>query len=204
MGDVPLSGAKPVDYANPERMYAEYNSNALRILMEDLNRRPNAQVLDVGPVCGENISFIADRVNRLFICDMYFRFNRYRINRIATSNPWQHLDYPEKNFDVIFLWDLLDRLEEKEAKKVVTICRGIVKPGGMVMLCAQAKQALSNVVNSFVIGTDFRMNLRPQPHLAFPVYYRQNRDIMAFMHPLKLFKSFIYRNGIREFLFRRD
>ncbi|MBW2407438.1 MAG: hypothetical protein JRF17_08730, partial [Deltaproteobacteria bacterium] len=36
-----------------------YTSNALKLFMEHLNQHPQSKVLDVGPVCQENIRFFA-------------------------------------------------------------------------------------------------------------------------------------------------
>jgi hypothetical protein len=55
-----------------------------------------------------------------------------------------------------------------------------------------------------VVGQNFRVGLRSQPHLHLPIRGRQNRDILAMMTPLKPAKSFICRLGFMEFLFTRD
>jgi len=80
----------------------------------------------------------------------------------------------------------------------------MLKPGGMAAVTVQGDQAASSMVNSFVIGEDFRVRLRPQTHLHLPLRHRQNRDVLAMMAPLTPAKSFICRPGFMEFLFRRD
>ena len=98
------------------------------------------------------------------------------------------------------LWDLIDHLDNSDVRRVVELGEKMVRPGGMVMIIVLGEQ----VVNSFVIGDGFRFYLRPQPHLDFPFHMRQNREILALLTPFTLVKSFIYRNGVREFLFRYD
>jgi hypothetical protein len=66
------------------------------------------------------------------------------------------------------------------------------------------EQAARLGVNSFVIGQDYKVGLRSQPHLRLPIRGRQNRDVLAMMTPLKPAKSFICRLGFMEFLFTRD
>jgi hypothetical protein len=80
----------------------------------------------------------------------------------------------------------------------------MLKPGGMVMVMVLGEQSASSVVNSFVVERDFRIHLRPQPHLHLPIRSRQNRDVLAMMAPFTPAKSFICRLGFMEFLFRRD
>jgi len=80
----------------------------------------------------------------------------------------------------------------------------MLRPSGMVMVVVLGEQAIDQLVNSFVIGDGFRLYLRPQPYLELPFYLRQNREVLALLAPLSPVRSFIYRNGIREFLFQRD
>jgi hypothetical protein len=204
LGEFSFPEATRLQPVKPDFMPVEYTSNVLRIVTEDLKGRPFAQVLDIGPVCGENINFIANRVKKLFVCDLYFHFSHRSRNHLPADSPWQHLNYPAESFDIIFLWDLVDRLEDREAQKLANLCMDKVKPGGVIALCILAKQAIPHVVHSFVIGTDSKVNPRPQPHLKLPLHSRENRDVIALMRPFQLVKSFIYRNGIREFLFKRD
>ncbi len=190
--------------AYPEPDLADYTSNVLRLFVEALRRRQEPQVLDVGPVCGENISFLAHRVRRLYVCDMFLRVDRDRRKGVPLSWTWQHLDYPPQSFDGILLWDLADHLDDREVVRLVELCRTMVRPGGMVAVFVLGAKVLSNTVNSFVIGDGLRLNLRPQPHLDLPLYVRQNREVLSLFTPFTPVRSFIYRTGLREFLFQLD
>lgn len=192
----------PWEDPHSETVPTYYTSNVLRLFIEDLERRPETQVLDVGPVCGENISFFARRVKRLYICDMFLRLDRDRRKGLPPGNVWQHLDYPPQSFDGILLWELADRLEDHEAQRLIGLCSTLVRPNGKMVVFIIGEQAVPTVVNSFVIGDGFRVYERPQPHLDLPMRGRQNRDVLSMMIPFKLVKSFIYRNGLREFLFQ--
>ncbi|MBA7689534.1 hypothetical protein ES703_98042 [subsurface metagenome] len=188
--------------AYPEPDLADYTSNVLRLFVEALRLRQEPQVLDVGPVCGENISFLAHRVRRLSVCDMFLRVDRDRRKGVPLSWTWQHLDYPPQSFDGILLWDLADHLDDREVVRLVELCRTMVRPGGMVAVFVLGAKVLSNTVNSFVIGDGLRLNLRPQPHLDLPLYVRQNREVLSLFTPFTPVRSFIYRTGLREFLFQ--
>ncbi len=181
-----------------------YTSNVLRLFAEYLERRDDTQVLDIGPICGENITFLSKRVKRLYVCDMFLRMDRDRRKGLPPDQAWRHLDYPPQSFDGILLWELADRLEEHEARRLAELCYTLIKPGGKVVVFVPGEQAVQEVVNAFVIGDGFRLYLRPQPHLNLPLRKRQNRNMLGMMTPLKSVKSFIYRNGLREFLFQHD
>lgn len=161
-------------------------------------------MLDVGPACQENIIFFTGRVKRLYICDMFLRLMRCLDKKHPVSQIWKYLDYPPESFDGILLWELADRLDDQEVSTLAKLCHKMLKPGGMVLVLVLGEQAASSVVNSFVIGQDFRVCLRPQTHLHLPLRSRQSRDVLTMMAPLTPAKSFICRPGFMEFLFRRD
>ena len=181
----------------------DYTSNVLQIFMEGLDRQPPGQVLDLGPVCQENIRFFARRVKRLYVCDMFIRLERCLGKGNPVGQIWQELDCPPESFDGILLWELVNRLEDTEVRRLADLCHRILKPGGMAVVLVLGEQTARFGVNSFVVGQDFKVSLRPQSHLNLPMRGRQHRDILAMMSPLKPAKTFICRLGFMEFLFKR-
>ena len=165
--------------------------------------RPKVQVLDVGPVCGDNINFLARRVKRLYLCDMFFRLVQESRSGAPSKGAWRHLDYLPGSFDGILLWDLVDRLDDHQAGELVERCYSMVMPGGMVMILSLGEQVSPTVVKSFVIKEGFRLCLRSKNHLDLPFHSRRNREVLDMLAPFFLIRSFIYRNGTREFLFQR-
>jgi len=195
------AGSQDRDSANQESLV--YASHSLEFIFGELADRPEAQVLDMGPVCGENIEFFARRISRLFVFDFFLRWDRHLRGEPETSDPWQDLDYGQDRFDCIFLWDLLDRLEDYDAMRVMNLCHGLSKAGGLVMVCAFNDKRPQRGVDAFVVSDRCQITFRPQPHLNLPPQTRQNRDMMDLLSPYSLVKSFIYRNGVLEFLLRR-
>lgn len=181
---------------------ASFTSNALRIFIETLGETPGSAVLDLGPICGENIEFFSNRVKKLFVCDFFNALARHPVAGDGADRPWHHLDYPPGGFNGILLWDLISRFEDIDAGILVERCREMVKPGGHVVVFASNEDSTLKTVNSFVLGRDYTVGFRPQRHLRLPVKNRQNRDILEIMKPFIQIRSYIYRNGIREFLFR--
>ena len=194
----------PGGSSNLESDPADYTSSVLHLFFESLERRQKAQVLDLGPVCGENIDFLAHRVQRLYVFDMFIRLDRNRRNGVPLSWAWQQLDYRPQSFDGVLLWDLADHLNDREVKRLVELCRTMIKSGGLVTVFVLGQKVLSHTVNSFVIGDGLRLHLRPQPHLELPLHVRQNREVLSLFTPFTPVRSFIYRNGLREFIFRLD
>jgi hypothetical protein len=67
----------PADrYSDTGPSLGGYASVLLQTYVEILEQSSRAQVLDVGPVCEENIKYFAPRVKRFHVCDFaLYRFS---------------------------------------------------------------------------------------------------------------------------------
>ena len=180
-----------------------YNSTILKEFVDTLENLQDAQTLDLGPVCQENITFFALRMGRHYVCDMFLGLKRENRKDLHPSNGWKHLDYPERNFDGIQLWDLCDRLEDGDVIQLVELCYTMLRTKGLLMLIAFEKKPTSSMANTFVIGQGYRLDIRPQPHLELPWKFRHNRALTSLLSSFTIVRSFRYHSGIREFLFKK-
>jgi len=171
--------------------------------MEGLGERGEAQLLDVGQICGDNINFFAQRVKKLFVCDMFLQFHRARRKGMPSTDIWKYMDYPAESFDGIVLWALMDHLDDHDAEMGAELCHKMIRPGGLLVLFVPGDQVVSRGVYSFVIEEDFRLRIRNQPHIELPYHRRQSRDMLIMLAHFTQLRSFIYRNGYKEFLFQR-
>lgn len=180
-----------------------YTSRILPLFVEFLDDHPQGKLLDVGPVCGENIRFFASRVAKLYVCDLFQRLCQETRQGRSASHIWPDLNYPVGSFEAVQLWDLGDHLEDRDFTRLVELCVLMLKPKGMLMLIAMGEQTDPASSTSLAIGEAFRLHFRAQPDMVLPRHYRHNRELIAMLSPFKLVKSFIFRNGLREFLFQR-
>ena len=192
------------DYSHAEPSLAVFTSRMLEMYFENLGRSPTAQVLDVGPVCEENIRYFAQRVKRFHVCDLFLRLNRNRRKGLSTEKVREYLDHAPGSFDGINLWDLIDHLKNDEIGRLVNRCQILLKPGGMMIVTSFEKQWAPSQTHSFVIKDDNQIAFRLQDHLDLPRYYHSNRIMTAILSEFQTVKSFIYRNGVREFLCKSD
>jgi hypothetical protein len=181
-----------------------YTSKILQLFMALLDQKAAACLLDFGPILGANIAFFSQRVTRLFVCDLLGRLNQARRQDRPLEDAWRHLDYPRAHFDGILLWDLLDRLEADPAARLVAAIRQWIRPAGLVVMLSRDLHGHRRPFIAFRVEEGFQLQPKPIPGSEAPVYPRQNREIMALMSAFSSVKSFIYRNGMREHLFRWD
>ncbi len=141
---------------NQDRGAVGYTSNALKLFVEHLEERPGNKLLDVGPVCQENIGFFASRVNKLYVCDMFIRLDRcIRKGQPRGPNLGQPRLPPSK-VSMEFccgswptVWTIPD------VKRLVTLCHALLRPGGMAMVVVLGDQYGSSETNAFVVGEKF-------------------------------------------------
>jgi hypothetical protein len=183
---------------------AEYTSRMVRQYTQWLSRLRFPQLLDIGPICGENINYFIHFSGKVYVCDLFIRIGRIPRRPAGADRAAACLDYPRESFDGLHIWDLLDHLEDDEAISVIERAVELLKIGGRVVITAYDEHITSPPVSSFVIQPESRIILRPQPHLSLPYTFRSNRDLTALLSPLTLVGSYVYRSGIREFLFERQ
>ncbi len=192
------------NYSHATPPLTDYTSMVLQMYFETLDQSSTAQVLDVGPVCEENITYFALRVKRFHVCDMFLRLYRNRRKGLPTKKVWEHLDYAPHRFDGINLWDFIDLVSDDEIGKLVNLCHSLLKPRGMMIVTSFEEQSAPSQINSFVMQDSYGLTFRVQRHLDLPYYYRSNRILTDMLSEFASVKSFIYRNGVREFLCKRD
>ena len=192
------------DDPHARRLLSDYTSMMLQMYFETPDQASTAQILDIGPVCEENIAYFARRAKRFYVCDMFLRLNRNRRNGLPTENLWEHLDYAPHIFDRINLWDFMDHLNDNESRKLVNLCNIFLKPRSMLIASSFEEPSAPSQIHSFVIKDGDQITFRLQNHLDLPWYYRSNRIITEMLSEFGTVKSFIYRNGVREFLCRSD
>jgi hypothetical protein len=182
-----------------------YTSMMLQLYLETLQEQSGElKVLDLGPVCEENIMFFAALVKRVYVCDMFIRLDRHRRPGKTSRDLLEDLDYPEQSFHGIHLWDLVDHLEDGEASRLVEVCHRLLRPRGLLTVIAYDKlPAASSPVRSFVIQSNCQVAPRPQPHLDLPWYFRSNRQLTALLAIFPRINSFLSRSGTREMLLER-
>jgi len=198
-----ISLAQHPGYSDTERFPIGYSSTILELFVESLARWKDAHILDAGPVCQENITFFANRMRKVYVCDMFVRLHRALGEQPQPGNFCQQLDYPPRSFDGIQLWALIDHLDDDQAQKLVARCFEMLRTTGLLMLIALEKKPVPAKINTFVIGREYRLDLRLQPHLELPWYGRHNRALMSVLAEFEIVKSYRYVNGLREFLFKK-
>ncbi|MBW1783038.1 MAG: class I SAM-dependent methyltransferase [Deltaproteobacteria bacterium] len=188
----------------PDLQPNAYTSKALGLFLEGLKEVQESEVLDVGSVCGDNIRFFAHRVKRLYICDMFRLLRRDTRDSLSPNQALKHLDYTPRSFHGILLWNLIEHLNDSDVGRLAELCYGMLKPRGMLFASLTGRSAVGTAAYSFVVKDDYRLKIAPKPDVSLPLHVRSNREVLELFFLFTPEKSFLYQNGLREYLFRND
>lgn len=195
---------QPAENLKPALAHVGSASIVLERLTEKFQQQRASKILDLGPVCQENIDFFASRSKQFYVFDLFSQINQSKTKKDASNiEIWKQLDFPPDSFDCINLWDLLDHLTDTEALKIIQRCYKMVKPYGLVLVMALEKALHPHNTSLFAYGRNNRLIFRTLPHISLTSYYRHNRALISLLVPFKPIRSFRYHNGIREMLFQR-
>ncbi|MEW5909806.1 MAG: methyltransferase domain-containing protein [Thermodesulfobacteriota bacterium] len=178
-------------------------SRVLRLISDRLTQRENPLILDLGPTFGDNIRFFADKAKKLFTFDLFTCLDEANRNRLPAKTAFRFLAYPSRYFDGVLLWNLIDHLNTTDARELARIIREITRPEGVVMILAQDLFKPREYPIAFSIRDESRFHSQSLTELQLQAYYRPTREILDLMDSFVLIKSFISRQGIREYLFLR-
>jgi hypothetical protein len=180
-----------------------YQSRMVERYRSFLTKCEDPQILDIGPICGQNIDYLINRYTRIHVCDLVQRLAPEPLQPIEAEAivPW--FDYDENSFDGIHLWDVPDHLDDRALKRLVALCSEILKPNGLLMVIAGTTSLPQPYQHYVVIGNDMMVRLMKSTSFRLPYFHRSNRDIEIAMKPFEQYCSFVCMNGIREFLFKK-
>jgi hypothetical protein len=184
------------------REVGEYESRMLQRYFAHLAKCEKPEILDIGPISGNNISVFLSLGAKLSVCDF--------ILRLTNKMPGQELekalgilDYRDYRFDGIHVWDIPDHLETWLLTDLVKTWFALLKPNGLLVMMAGPSSTPQPYLHiaRLVRGTTVQLQEIRAKELAY--FHRSNRDIEIVMRPLEQRTSYLCTNGEREFLFGR-
>ncbi len=183
--------------------FSPFTSKAVPVFLKQIPHPDEAHMLDLGPVCNENINLFASRLKKLFVFDIFTKKFLANSTDSKSKRFWRHLDYSPETFDGIVLWDLPDRLDDEDAHELGRRCNNLLKPEGITLVWATGQPHHETRVNAFAVDETFQIAFRDQPHLKLPLHPRKTRDLFDVLNPLIPVQSFIFRSGLREFVLKK-
>jgi hypothetical protein len=199
----PKAVGRLIDRAADEAQAGAYRSRMLQRYAAHIAKCDNPEVLDIGPISGNNISSFLSLDMRLSVCDFVRRLTPGPPDS-ALKRALAILDYRDRRFDGIHVWDIPDHLETWLLADLVKKWSAMLKPGGRLLMLAGPSSTPQPYLHIETIVSGDLVRLEEVRTRELPYFHRSNRDIKIVMRPLEQHNSFLCTNGEREFLFRRS
>lgn len=165
-------------------------------------------LLNLGPVIGQNISFLGDRLScKIFVEDLFQELETHIARDTVKTMPDAmpaRLKHEPQTIDGILCWDLFDYLDKPTGTAVAAKLVSLLRPGGVVYGFFSASAADVSHFTRFMIDGPDRLRLKPGPEIP---KMRRNvmvvRDINRMFTGLNVSESILLKTNTRETLFKK-
>lgn len=172
-----------------------------------LSHRDAPVLLDLGPIVGDNVNFLGDRLGcKISVEDLYANLEAHLRSGRTSELP----DYfktrfpqPDESFDGILCWDVLDYLDKASAQIVAQQMTRLLKPGGAVLGFFSTVQMPAPEYTRYLIVNDTTLRHRAYPASRGRQQVFVNRDITRMFDGLTVSESFLLLTKMREMVFRK-
>ena len=167
-----------------------------------------AEVLDLGPAIGPNITFLGERIGcKIHVKDLYADLERHvhedALERFPEFLAASLCDYDAESIDAVLCWDIFDYLAPPAAGVLVGTLIQALRPGGALLALFGGGGTSDRSYTRYVIEDERHLRYRVAPAACGRQRPLQNRDILALFPGLNLFDSVLLKSGVREVLFRK-
>lgn len=188
-------------------------SQVLRALLEALANGERPEILDLGPVRGDNIQFFCDLGFKVHAFDLWDALSQEATEGDNRSDPSEdefytrverNLHFPDGSLAGVLCWDILDHLEFKRAYSLIQRIKRSMREGGFLLSFFNMRR-----MNGALIGRGYR--ILDREHVEFvpggtrPAarHVHQNGDIMKLFAGFKILYFYFLRNNFRELLVQK-
>jgi SAM-dependent methyltransferase len=196
--------ARPVTAVSADTVYA---SKTLARFLDLLFARPNAEVVDLGPVIGQNITFLGERVGcKIHVEDLFSDIDRHVQHDKLDQLPeflGGRFSLPASSIDAVLGWDIFDYLAPVAATALASELMRILRPGGVFLGFFGARASDNPQYTKYFIDDETHLRYRFYPSACTRRWVLQNRDINIMFAGLEICETVLLKSGVREILFRK-
>lgn len=184
-----------------------YASKTLARFLDLLFARPAAEVVDLGPVIGSNITFLGERVGcKIHVEDLFSDIDRYVQHDKVDQLPeflGGRFSVPASSIDAVLGWDIFDYLAPMAATALAGELMRILRPGGVFLGFFGARASDDPRYTKYFIEDEAHLRYRYYPSACTRRWILQNRDINIMFAGLEICETVLLKSGVREILFRK-
>jgi hypothetical protein len=201
----PETNAAPA--ARPVEGDKTLSTKAFGKFLAALSHRDSPVLLDLGPIVGDNVNFLGDRLGcKYSVEDLYANLETHlRSGRAGELSEYfkTRFPQPDESYDGILCWDVLDYLDKASAQIVAQQVTRLLKPGGAVLGFFSTVQMPAPEYTRYLVVNDTTLRHRAYPASRGRQQVFVNRDITRMFEGLTVAESFLLLTKMREMVFRK-
>jgi SAM-dependent methyltransferase len=167
-------------------------------------QKSKPEILDLGPLCGDTLVYLADRGARVAVEEFDRPPPRDEADPEAPPPDPLSVDQPDERFDLVLAWEQFDFVDDQSADELAAEVRRVLAPGGRLLMIAMNNSPTSPVTSGrparYRLTGDDQVVREELPGEPLRRWCRPTRDIERALAPLKVEKLHLHRNQTREFL----
>lgn len=215
----PVSTARDASPASIEKPSQENayrrSSHGLDQFFSHIADQAGLSILDLAGITQANVAFITNLGHRLYSEDfLRTLFDTFEADgeELLTGEPepervshflGQNLDFPEKSFDAVLVWDVLEFLPQPLLKATIDRLFKIAKPGCHLLAFFHADEKSGAIpVYAYRIA-DSKSLVLTHRGVRRPVQFFNNRGIEKLFQRFNSVKFFLTRDHLREVIVTR-
>ncbi len=184
----------------------QFPTKVLPKFLSSLTARESPVLMDLGPVVGSNVTFLGERLGcKIILEDLFGDLDRYPKNSETPLAEYlkTRLKHPPDSVDGILCWNLFDFLDLASAQVLAASLTKVLKTDGALLAFFATIGAADAKFSKYVIVNEGSVKQRPYSPVGRKQTALHNRDIIRVFNGLKVAESFLLKQNIREFLFRK-
>ena len=181
-------------------------TKVLRKFLAGLTLRESPVLMDLGPVVGSNVTFLGERLGcKIILEDLFGDLERYPKNSETPLAEYfrTRLKHQPATVDGIICWNLFDFLDLASAQVLAASLIKILKTDGCLLAFFATIASTDARFSKYMIMAEDSVKQKPYSSVGRKQTALQNRDIIRIFAGLKVAESFLLKNNVREFLFRK-
>jgi len=195
----PAGRADPAP-VEPESEAIEGAAPGLAALLESVGEHRELAVLDLGPASESSLRWYGAFARRVRFADFLSdgrRSQQYAslADRLAALPPQPHHPY-----DVIMVWDVLDRLVGEDRQRLVRRLAELSAPDAVLHAMVLAPEHATLRPQRFTVIETGRIRYEPTSPLRLPRVPVRPADLAPLFAPFRIVRAFTLKGGLREYL----
>jgi SAM-dependent methyltransferase len=188
------------------------HSSGWNELMKYLRTQESLRILDIGPTSSTNINYITSLGHSIYMANVVEEASkpewlisgeagdesRFDVDRFLESN----LNFSDRKFDVVILWDTADYLPESLVAPVLSRVHHVLRPGGLMLAFFHQTSSPDTVFCRYhLTDTDVIEMQRAGNYPLLNVY--NNRKIENMLSAFSNYRFFLAKDSLREVIITR-